>query len=61
LRQQLRYFRKREMLRIIWRDVNGSAALMDTCGDLSMLADVCIEYAIAQLTPVLPASARHTA
>jgi glutamate-ammonia-ligase adenylyltransferase len=52
LRQQLRYFRKREMLRIIWRDVNGSAALMDTCGDLSMLADVCIEFAIAQLTPI---------
>ncbi|MES2625345.1 MAG: bifunctional [glutamate--ammonia ligase]-adenylyl-L-tyrosine phosphorylase/[glutamate--ammonia-ligase] adenylyltransferase [Pseudomonadota bacterium] len=52
LRQQLRYFRKREMLRIIWRDVNSDVALMDTCGDLSMLADVCVAYAIAQLTPV---------
>jgi glutamate-ammonia-ligase adenylyltransferase len=52
LRQQLRYFRKREMLRIIWRDVNGSAALMDTCSDLSMLADVCIAFAIEQLTPI---------
>jgi glutamate-ammonia-ligase adenylyltransferase len=52
LRQQLRYFRKREMLRIIWRDVNGSAELMDTCSDLSMLADVCMAFAIEQLTPV---------
>jgi glutamate-ammonia-ligase adenylyltransferase len=52
LRQQLRYFRKREMLRIIWRDVNSGAALMNTCGNLSMLADVCVAFAIEQLTPV---------
>jgi glutamate-ammonia-ligase adenylyltransferase len=50
LRHQLRNFRKREMLRILWRDVTGRAALMETCHDLSELADVCINHAIDELS-----------
>jgi len=52
VRYELRCFRKREMLRILWRDVSGRAALMDTCRDLSLLADTCIRYALAELAPL---------
>ncbi|MDR2213501.1 MAG: bifunctional [glutamate--ammonia ligase]-adenylyl-L-tyrosine phosphorylase/[glutamate--ammonia-ligase] adenylyltransferase [Pseudomonadales bacterium] len=51
LKKQLRHFRKREYLRILWRDLNGKAGLFDTTGDLSQLADACLRYAIAALTP----------
>jgi glutamate-ammonia-ligase adenylyltransferase len=51
LKKQLRHFRKREYLRILWRDLNGKAALLDTTRELSLLADSCIRYAIAALTP----------
>jgi glutamate-ammonia-ligase adenylyltransferase len=51
LKKQLRQFRKREYLRILWRDLNGKAQLLDTTRDLSLLADACIRYAIAALTP----------
>lgn len=49
VRYQLRCFRKREMLRIIWRDVSARATLMETCRDLSLLADTCIHHALAEL------------
>lgn len=38
----LRAFRHREMIRIIWRDINEFAALEETLADLSNLADACL-------------------
>jgi len=52
LKKQLRWFRKREYLRIMWRDLVGTSPLMDTTRDLSLLADSCLHYALRELTPV---------
>jgi [glutamine synthetase] adenylyltransferase / [glutamine synthetase]-adenylyl-L-tyrosine phosphorylase len=41
----LRVFRRREMLRIAWRDLAGQAVLEETLGHLSELAEVCIRAA----------------
>ncbi len=41
----LRLFRRREMLRIAWRDLAGRAVLEETLGHLSELAEVCIRAA----------------
>ncbi|VAW83514.1 Glutamate-ammonia-ligase adenylyltransferase [hydrothermal vent metagenome] len=49
LRQTLRQIRQREMLRIAWRDLAGWAQLNETLGDLSDLADACIEGALERL------------
>lgn len=49
LQQQLRYFRQREMVRIIWRDLAGWADLAETVADLSALADACIQQSLALL------------
>ena len=49
LKQQLRYFRQREMVRIIWRDLAGWADLSETTRDLSAMADTCIQQALAIL------------
>ncbi|MDK1022829.1 MAG: bifunctional [glutamate--ammonia ligase]-adenylyl-L-tyrosine phosphorylase/[glutamate--ammonia-ligase] adenylyltransferase [Gammaproteobacteria bacterium] len=38
----LREFRRREMIRIIWRDLNNLANLLETTRDLSNLADACV-------------------
>lgn len=46
LHRQLRYFRQREMVRIIWRDLAGWADLAATVGELSALADACIQQAV---------------
>lgn len=46
LEVQLRRFRQREMLRIVWRDLGGLAPLDETLEDLSELADVCIRQAL---------------
>jgi len=46
LEARLRRFRQREMLRIIWRDLTGSASLDETLEDLTELADVCIRQAL---------------
>ncbi len=46
LYQQLRYFRQREMVRIIWRDLAGWADLAETVRDLSALADACIQQSL---------------
>jgi [glutamine synthetase] adenylyltransferase / [glutamine synthetase]-adenylyl-L-tyrosine phosphorylase len=46
---QLRNFRRREMVRIAWRDLAGWADLAETLMDLSQLADACIQYALAFL------------
>lgn len=42
----LRNFRRREMVRIAWRDLAGWAELSETLLDLSHLADACIQYAL---------------
>jgi glutamate-ammonia-ligase adenylyltransferase len=41
----LRRFRNRQQVRIIWRDLVRQADLAETCGDLSDLADACIDLA----------------
>lgn len=46
LMTQLRVFRRREMVRIAWRDLAGWADLDETLRDLSALAESCIEYAL---------------
>lgn len=43
----LRDFRNREMLRITWRELNRVATLEQTMADLSRLADLCLDAAIA--------------
>jgi glutamate-ammonia-ligase adenylyltransferase len=45
----LRLFRHREMLRILWRDLNNLADLDETLGDLSAMAQVCLSEAVERL------------
>ncbi|HET6725490.1 MAG TPA: bifunctional [glutamate--ammonia ligase]-adenylyl-L-tyrosine phosphorylase/[glutamate--ammonia-ligase] adenylyltransferase [Gammaproteobacteria bacterium] len=45
----LRRVRRREMVRIAWRDLAGWALLDETLHDLSALADACIDAALAKL------------
>ncbi|SJM95586.1 Glutamate-ammonia-ligase adenylyltransferase [Crenothrix polyspora] len=63
LMAELRQFRRREMVRIAWRDLAGWATLDETLMDLSLLADACIQTALAFVyqqacdrfgTPLLP-------
>ena len=49
----LRRLRQRQMLRIIWRDLNRLARTMETTRDLSRLADACIRIALRQCTAQL--------
>ncbi len=49
LQRVLRRFRRREMIRIIWRDLAGRAPLPETLEDLSELADVCVRGALERL------------
>jgi len=49
LMQELRRFRRREMIRIAWRDLAGWAQLSETLTELSWLADTCIQFALAFL------------
>ncbi|MGZ4998016.1 MAG: bifunctional [glutamate--ammonia ligase]-adenylyl-L-tyrosine phosphorylase/[glutamate--ammonia-ligase] adenylyltransferase, partial [Methylobacter sp.] len=46
LMTKLRDFRRREMVRIAWRDLAGWAELAETLSELSHLADACIQYAL---------------
>jgi glutamate-ammonia-ligase adenylyltransferase len=46
LMTKLRDFRRREMVRIAWRDLSGWSELSETLADLSHLADACIQYAL---------------
>jgi glutamate-ammonia-ligase adenylyltransferase len=45
----LRRCRHREMIRILWRDLNRLAPLVDVMQDLSDLADACIDAALTRL------------
>ncbi|MDP2903190.1 MAG: bifunctional [glutamate--ammonia ligase]-adenylyl-L-tyrosine phosphorylase/[glutamate--ammonia-ligase] adenylyltransferase [Methylovulum sp.] len=49
LMAKLRHHRRREMVRIAWRDLAGWAPLQETLLDLSRLADACIQYALTFL------------
>ncbi|HEY0720718.1 MAG TPA: bifunctional [glutamate--ammonia ligase]-adenylyl-L-tyrosine phosphorylase/[glutamate--ammonia-ligase] adenylyltransferase [Gammaproteobacteria bacterium] len=49
LSERLRMFRRREMVRIAWRDLAGRADMVETTADLSHLADACIEQALTHL------------
>ncbi|VAX03266.1 Glutamate-ammonia-ligase adenylyltransferase [hydrothermal vent metagenome] len=51
----LRRLRRREMLRIAWRDIAGHADLWQTTADLSALAEACIRSALARLQDWLQA------
>ncbi|MEO1895066.1 MAG: bifunctional [glutamate--ammonia ligase]-adenylyl-L-tyrosine phosphorylase/[glutamate--ammonia-ligase] adenylyltransferase, partial [Methylococcales bacterium] len=42
----LRVFRRRETVRIAWRDIAGWATVEETLSDLSALADACVQYAL---------------
>jgi len=53
LRQRLRQWRQREMLRIAWRDLAGWADLKETMFALSELASACMDTALCYLTPWL--------
>lgn len=46
LNPALRQFRNREMLRLIWRDLNGLAPIDEILADLSRLADICLQAAV---------------
>ncbi len=43
----LRRFRNQEMLRIVWRDLCGLAPLGETLGDMTVLAELCLEATVA--------------
>jgi len=49
LNQALRRFRRREMVRIIWRDLAGWVELEAVIREMSNLADACIEQALRML------------
>jgi glutamate-ammonia-ligase adenylyltransferase len=49
LMRVLRQRRHRELLRIAWRDLAGWASLPETLGELSDLADACVEAALLWL------------
>ena len=49
LSQQLRHFRRREMLRIVWRDIAGWSELRETTRELSLMAEACIDFAYSHL------------
>ena len=42
----LRRFRNREMLCLTWREITGAASLQETLGDLTRLAELCLEAAL---------------
>jgi [glutamine synthetase] adenylyltransferase / [glutamine synthetase]-adenylyl-L-tyrosine phosphorylase len=42
----LREWRRREMLRVAWRDICGAASVRETLHDVSALADACIRAAV---------------
>ncbi|WP_051906717.1 bifunctional [glutamate--ammonia ligase]-adenylyl-L-tyrosine phosphorylase/[glutamate--ammonia-ligase] adenylyltransferase [Methylomarinum vadi] len=49
LMKQLRQFRRREMVRIAWRDLAGWADLDETMQDLTALAEACIQTSLDYL------------
>lgn len=56
LARQLRQLRRREMVRIAWRDISGRASLQQTLADLSDLAECCVDLSLETLHRWLCAS-----
>jgi len=52
LGQQLRTFRRRELMRIIWRDFSRQAPLLETTADMTSMAESAINVAISVLHPI---------
>ena len=46
LQRILRRFRRREMVRIAWRDIAGASVLAETLMDVSLLAETSIQFAL---------------
>ncbi len=46
LHRVLRVFRRREMVRIAWRDIAGWSELSETLMDVSLLAERCVQFAL---------------
>ena len=44
----LRQFRNREMLHIVWRDLAGLAPLAETFGNLTSLAEICLQFTLEE-------------
>ncbi len=57
--QVLREWRRREMLRIAWREIAGRASVAETLRSLSELADACIRAAVAAAQRHLQAPFGH--
>ncbi len=53
LSRELRLFRRREMMRIIWRDYSRQAPMLETTRDATLLAEACINTALQYLQPVI--------
>jgi glutamate-ammonia-ligase adenylyltransferase len=49
LQRALRRVRRREMIRVIWRDIAGWAELSETLEHLTELADLCVRLALERL------------
>jgi len=49
LSRLLRRYRRRELVRIAWRDLSGWADLSETVSDLSAFADACLEHVLNTL------------
>ena len=49
LSRELRLFRRREMIRIIWRDFSRLAPLLETTGDMTALAECAINISLREL------------
>ena len=49
LQTALRKFRRRELVRIAWRDLVGRASLADTMADLSAFAEACVDAVVSVL------------
>lgn len=55
LQAALRRFRRRELIRIAWRDLSGEADLMQTVAEISAFADTCIDLTLTILEKKLRA------
>jgi glutamate-ammonia-ligase adenylyltransferase len=56
LGRRLRRFRNRQQVRIIWRDVNRQAALVETCRDLSDMATFWLQASASTCARIASAS-----
>ena len=50
--EQLRLFRRRELIRIIWRDFSRQAPLLETTADMTSMAEAAINLSLSVLHPI---------